>query len=136
MTNRYEEASEAAKKLLCDFDEIDLAEEAAAANAALDAAYRERARLVAHLAALYPSHIGHTDPNAPDWAVIIVETPTGQMSWHIAERDMDLFGHVMPTNRICRAWDGHTTDEKYQRLEALTAATEPLPLDNGEETPS
>jgi hypothetical protein len=92
----------------------------------LDATYRERAHLVAHLAALHPSHIGHTDPAAPDWAVVTIETPAGQMTWHIAERDMDLFAHVQPTNRICRGWDGHTTDEKYQRMRDLTEATPSL----------
>jgi hypothetical protein len=97
------------------------------AEAERDGAYRERAHLVAHLAAIHPSHIGYTDPNAPDWAVVIIETPTGQMSWHIADRDMDLFGHVRPTNRICRGWDGHTTDEKYERLQALVRG-EGVPL--------
>ncbi|MFJ2267773.1 hypothetical protein ACIOHO_15630 [Streptomyces sp. NPDC087849] len=96
------------------------------AEAALDATYRERAHLVAHLAAIHPSHIGHTDPTAPDWAVVTVETPAGQMTWHIAERDMDLFTHVQPTNRICRGWDGHTTDEKYQRMRDLTQAAPSL----------
>ncbi|MEU3220006.1 hypothetical protein [Streptomyces sp. NPDC006971] len=92
----------------------------------LDATYRERAHLVALLAALHPSHIGHTDPNAPDWAVVTVETPAGQMTWHIAERDMDLFTRVQPTNRICRGWDGHTTDEKYARMRDLTEAAPSL----------
>ncbi|MEU3656449.1 hypothetical protein AB0E67_27310 [Streptomyces sp. NPDC032161] len=86
----------------------------------LDATYRERAHLVALLAALHPSHIGHTDPNTPEWAVVTIETPAGQMTWHIAPRDMDLFTHVQPTNRICRGWDGHTTDEKYARMRDLT----------------
>ncbi|MEW1630791.1 hypothetical protein AB0387_25955 [Streptomyces sp. NPDC089173] len=89
---------------------------------AADAVYRERAHLVALLAALHPSYIGRTDPSAPDWAVVIIETPAGQMSWHIAPRDMDLFTHVQPVNRICRGWDGHTTDEKYQRMRDLTEA--------------
>lgn len=92
----------------------------------LDATYRERAHLVAHLAALHPSHIGRTDPTTPDWAVVTVETPAGQMTWHIAERDIDLFTHVQPTNRICRGWDGHTTDEKYARMRDLTEATPSL----------
>lgn len=48
------------------------------------------------------------------------------MTWHIAERDIDLFTHVQPTNRICRGWDGHTTDEKYQRMRDLTEATPSL----------
>ncbi|MCX5431897.1 hypothetical protein OHU11_30060 [Streptomyces sp. NBC_00257] len=96
----------------------------------LDATYRERAHFVAHLASLHPSHIGHTDQNLPDWAVVTIETPAGQMSWHIAPRDMDLFTRVQPTNRICRGWDGHTTNEKYQRMRDLTEATPSLlPLD-------
>ncbi|MEU2674805.1 hypothetical protein ABZ622_39445 [Streptomyces sp. NPDC007164] len=95
-------------------------------NNQLDATYRERAHLVALLAALHPSHIGHTDPTAPEWAVVTIETPAGQMTWHIAERDMDLFAHVQPTNRICRGWDGHTTGEKYQRMRDLTQATPSL----------
>lgn len=82
--------------------------------------YTERAILVAHLAAIYPSHIGYTDPDEPDWPVVIIETPTGQMSWHIAPDDVHLFEHVMETDRMCRGWDGHSTTEKYRRLAELT----------------
>lgn len=84
-----------------------------------DTAYRERAHLVALLAALYPSHIGHNDPEAPDWAVLTIEAPTGQMCWHVAPADMDLFRWVTPTPHNAREWDGHTTEEKYQRLRIL-----------------
>lgn len=96
------------------------------AEAERDGAYRERAHLAAYLAALHPSHIGRTDPNAPDWPVLVVETPAGQMSWHIAERDLELFGHVRPTDRICRGWDRHTTELKYERLRVLTATAKPF----------
>jgi hypothetical protein len=82
-------------------------------------AYRERAQLVALLAALYPSHIGHTDPDAPDWAVVTIQAPTGQMCWHVAPSDMDLFGHVQRTPHYARGWDGHTTEEKYGRVREL-----------------
>lgn len=92
------------------------------ARAERDGAYRERAHLLAHFAALYPSHIGPTDPQAPEWPVLTVETPAGQMSWHIAERDLDLFEHVQPTGPEHRGWDGHTTEEKYERLRRLTAS--------------
>lgn len=85
----------------------------------LDNAYNERARLVALLATLYPSHIGYTDPTAPDWAVVTIEAPTGQLSWHIARRDIDLFEHVPVTLSTDRPYDGHTTDEKYQRIQNL-----------------
>lgn len=98
------------------------------AEAERESVYRERAHLVAYLAALHPSHIGHTDPDAPDWSVVIVEAPGGQLSWHIAERDTDLFEHVCTTDRLCRGWDGHTTEEKYERLRALTTVTDPLPI--------
>ena len=95
---------------------------------ALRAVYRERAHLIALLAALYPSHIGYTDPAEPDWALVVIESPAGQLSWHIAPGDMDLFAHVQATSRICRGWDGHSTDEKYRRMRGLTATTEPFPL--------
>lgn len=83
-----------------------------------DEVYRERAQLVAHLASLYPSTIGVTDPTAPDWAVVLINTPVGQMSWHIARSDLDLFDHVPWDHN--GEWDGHSTDEKYARLRELT----------------
>jgi hypothetical protein len=79
--------------------------------------YRERAHLVAFLAAAYNSTIGFTDPDEPDWAVVTIDTPEGQMAWHISPDDMDLFGHV--SNYPDARWDGHTTEEKYERLRAL-----------------
>lgn len=85
-----------------------------------DAVYRERAHLVAHLAAVYPSCIGYTDPSEPDWAVVTVSLPTGQACWHVAPDDMDLFGHVAATG--AELWDGHSTAEKYERLDAHTRA--------------
>jgi hypothetical protein len=81
----------------------------------MESVYRERAHLVAHLAAAYPSTIGYHDPAEPDWAVVIVDLPTGQVSWHVSPDDMDLFGHVARSDT--NAWDGHSTEEKYQRLD-------------------
>lgn len=86
-----------------------------------DAVYRERAELVAHLAATYPSHIGFSDADEPMWAVVVVETPTGQMSWHVAPGDRELFRHVRDTTPEDTPWDGHSNDEKYSRLRQLTA---------------
>lgn len=87
--------------------------------------YRERAALVAHLAAVYPSILVFgADPEAPDWPVIYVTTPHGQMSWHLADSDLDLFEHVLVVHRSeAPAWDGHTTAEKYERLAACTRDT-------------
>jgi hypothetical protein len=92
----------------------------AASNAHLDLIdemYRERAHLVAHLATTYPAWIS-TDLAEPDWPVVYVDTPAGQLSWHIAPRDMDLFEGV-PRGLV--PWDGHTTEQKYERLRKLTS---------------
>lgn len=42
------------------------------------------------------------DPKEPEWPAAFIELPTGQVSWHIPQ-------HV-------KAWDGHTTEEKYERI--------------------
>lgn len=85
-----------------------------------DSVYRERARLVAHLAAVYPSTIGHYDAQWPEYQVVIIELPAGQVSWHIAPSDFDLFTHVRMAS--VNTWDGHSTEEKYARLAAHTRA--------------
>jgi hypothetical protein len=83
--------------------------------------YRERACLVAYLASIWPSYIGYTDSSEPDWKVVTICTDEGQMCWHISPDDEDLFGdvdrHNQPSERFI--WDGHTTEEKYERLRAL-----------------
>lgn len=92
-----------------------------AAHEQLREVYRERARLVAVLASLFPSVWAYSDPAEPEWPVVYVDTPLGQCSWHLAVEDLDLFGHVpqvAPDDPRAR-WDGHTTEEKYQRLAEL-----------------
>nr|WP_157529412.1 hypothetical protein [Kibdelosporangium sp. MJ126-NF4]CEL23360.1 hypothetical protein [Kibdelosporangium sp. MJ126-NF4]CTQ96904.1 hypothetical protein [Kibdelosporangium sp. MJ126-NF4] len=83
--------------------------------------YRERARLVAFLAALYPAVRSSNDPH-DDRTVVYIKTPTGQMSWHIDPADVRLFAHVpaVPGDDARARWDGHTTDQKYTRLATLT----------------
>lgn len=84
--------------------------------------YRERAHLVAHLAARHPAVLAYSDPAEPEWPVVTIDTPAGQLTWHISPEDADLFGHVpvVPADDPLAQWDGHTTDEKYARLRALT----------------
>lgn len=43
------------------------------------------------------------DPKEPEWPVVFFELPTGQISWHV--------------NQFEKEWDGHTTSEKYIRLQ-------------------
>lgn len=65
----------------------------------------------------------HRDPDRePGWHIVYIDTPAGQMSWHISPNDVDLFEHVeFVDSADPRAqWDGHTTAIKYERLAALT----------------
>ena len=45
------------------------------------------------------------DPSEPDWPVVYIELPTGQVSWH------------MPCHKY--EWDGHSTEEKYERIRSF-----------------
>jgi hypothetical protein len=81
--------------------------------------YTERAVLVSFLCQLYPSVMSYNDPAEPDWAVVYIDTPAGQLSWHIAPKDVMLFAHISPpvdANDRRARWDGHTTRQKYLRL--------------------
>jgi len=95
-----------------------------------DAVYRERDRLVAALSKCYPSHMKwHHDPDWEDgWRnIVCVHLPTGQATWHIRDDERyPLFGHLLFDQPECK-WDGHSTDEKYQRLAALPHLTPPPP---------
>lgn len=91
---------------------------------------RERAHLIAALAAEWASVMAYNDPDEPDWPVIYIQTETGQLSWHISPGDVDLFAHipVVAGDDPRARWDGHSTEEKYERVEALVRVlTGPTP---------
>lgn len=92
--------------------------------ASLDAAYRERAELVVYLTRCYPAVLSESDPAAPGWFVVYLDTPQGQMSWHIAPGDLGLFNHVrvVAPDDPRAQWDGHSAEEKYLRLLRLGAS--------------
>lgn len=91
-----------------------------------DGAYRERAQLLAWLAALHPAvRTLAPDVTEPGWQILYINPTTGgQLSWHIAPRDIELFEHVeyLPANSGDEraVWDGHTTQAKYERIASLT----------------
>ncbi|MFR9796163.1 hypothetical protein ACL02U_09705 [Streptomyces sp. MS06] len=96
------------------------------AEAERDGAYRERAQLIAWLAALHPDHAvlaPALDIDDEDgWHLLFLTVAGRQLSWHIAPRDVELFQHVQrvdPADPRAQ-WDGHTTAEKYQRIAALS----------------
>lgn len=43
------------------------------------------------------------DPKEPDWPVLFIELPTGQVTWHIEAHSW--------------AWDGHDTETKNARVQ-------------------
>ena len=97
--------------------------EAAAIDAAMamrDAVYRERDALVAALSKVFPAHLArHQGDWEDDWRnIVCIHLPTGQATWHIHDSELIMFGHL----RMERDhWDGHSTKEKYRRVNALSA---------------
>lgn len=80
--------------------------------------YRERAHLVSFLTTVYPSVGAYNDPLEPEFCIVYVETPVGQMSWYIHPDDMDLFDGMCIVGDA--VWDGHSTEDKYRRLSGFT----------------
>lgn len=82
-------------------------------------AYSERNQLVAFLTSVYPSGLAR-HPVADtawedDWrTIVVVDSPHGQMTWHIHDIELVRFAHLKPL--VGYVWDGHTTAEKYRRL--------------------
>lgn len=84
-----------------------------------DKAYYERNRVVAALAHVFPAGIRKTDIEGwePEWHnCVFIDTPAGQLSWHYHDRDIEAFADLPAYQR---PWDGHTTEEKYERLAKL-----------------
>jgi hypothetical protein len=84
-----------------------------------DEAYAERNLLVRFLASLYSAGVTRTD--IPGWdsewhGCVYIDTPVGQLSWHFHDREAHLFADLPP---YAGGWDGHTTQEKYERLALL-----------------
>lgn len=85
----------------------------------LNGAYRERAQLLALLAALHPSVIAPApDVDEDGWQVLYLRIGGKQASWHIAPQDAELYAHVehVPADDVRAQWDGHTTEEKYAHI--------------------
>lgn len=87
-----------------------------------DGAYRERAHLVALLAAMTDGALiaPALDIDEPGWWIAYLKIGGRQASWHIAPRDADLFKGIerVEPDDPRALWDGHTTDEKYAHIAA------------------
>ncbi|GAQ52095.1 hypothetical protein [Streptomyces acidiscabies] len=64
-----------------------------------------------------------TDIDEPGWTLLYLNLGGRQASWHISPRDHDLFAHVerVGSDDPRAQWDGHTTEQKYQRIAEWTA---------------
>lgn len=69
-----------------------------------------------HDKGLYYDGDGEWDP---EWCnVIYVETPHGQVSWHVHDSEVEWFS-FLPRHET-PGWDGHTSVEKYARLGVIS----------------
>ena len=94
-----------------------------------DSVYLERNKLVALLSKMFPSGKATTAIDGWDasWhGCVYIDLPTGQASWHYHDSQAYLFEHL-PLYQGW--WDGHTTEEKYERIGKFTApGAAPTPL--------
>lgn len=102
-----------------------------------DQAYWERNQLVAALSKIYPSWLELHPLEDKEWdndwrTIVFIEIPvrtrnpigpdnikTMQLSWHIHDSEVDSFNHLEWGSVKQNSWDGHDTEEKYDRLRAL-----------------
>lgn len=92
-----------------------------------DGAYRERAHLVALLAAMTDGAViapALDIDDEPGWQIAYLTIGGRQASWHISPRDAELFEHVphVPADDPRARWDGHTTDDKYDGIRQQTVS--------------
>lgn len=85
------------------------------ADSSKNKAYREVAEMASALAHLFPSWV-LIDPLEPDWPVLYAQLPSGQVSWHFSQDDLDLIADIP---RGGEPWDGHTREQRSERLAAI-----------------
>jgi hypothetical protein len=80
------------------------------------AVYAQRDMLVSLVSTVFPSHLVDANDAEPGWSsVVIVDLPTGQVSWHVSDRELDegWFDHL---DRQENDWDGHDDATKWDRV--------------------
>lgn len=86
----------------------------------LEEVYEDRNLLAVAFAKLSPYRAGwQPDPGSPEkWAIVWVAPPgVDQMGWHVPRRTVEAL--ELPRERL--EYDGHTRDQKNNRLRELTA---------------
>jgi hypothetical protein len=89
---------------------------------ALDSVYTERNKcviLALRMAVIMglPAGIGFDEQAEESWKhVVYIDLPTGQVSWHIPYRFLLEVLELGVVPAYLKKWDGHTTEQKYQRV--------------------
>lgn len=94
---------------------------------ATDKAYKERNLLVATLSKLFPSYLAKHPESDETWSmdwrnIVVISIPVRsgldrdwrQCTWHIHDSELPIFSHLALNESYI--WDGHTMEEKYDRL--------------------
>jgi hypothetical protein len=101
-------------------------------------AYWERDQLVAALSKIYPAHLSRHSKKDKTWEddwrnIVCIHIPvwqrnyaypagpthfsrSEQVTWHIHDSELVYFSHL---EKQANHWDGHTTEDKYDRLRHL-----------------
>jgi hypothetical protein len=89
-------------------------------SSTLNDAYFDRNQAVMALAKLAKQQgykVGiRTDPNEPDWPVLMIDLPTGQVGWHFPKHEL-----IGVWENYDAEWDGHNLNEKRQRITRFIA---------------
>lgn len=103
-------------KLRAEVEERDAAYQSVPTEAYAD---RNQAALAfAKLAMLRGWRVGlAVDPKEPHWPLLYVDTPMGQVSWHLPKAEV-----VGNWPEYSAVWDGHSVGEKRRRLTAMTVS--------------
>lgn len=85
-----------------------------------DDAYFDRNQAVMALAKLAMQQGYKTgiciDPSEPDWPVLMIDLPSGQVGWHLPKSEL-----IGTWPEYDQAWDGHNLNEKRQRMASFLA---------------
>ena len=91
-------------------------------SSTLEDAYRDRNQAVMALAKLAVRQgylVGlRYDPQEPDWPVMMIDLPTGQIGWHLPKDQI-----IGQWPEYGKPWDGHSLAEKRRRLDRFIKET-------------
>jgi len=84
-------------------------------SSTLEDAYFDRNQAVmafARLAMRLGYKVGlKTDPSEPQWPVLMIDLPTGQVGWHLPKDEI-----VGKWPEYDGEWDGHSLEQKRERI--------------------